>query len=100
MKIIPIILLTLFSLNTFAADTDNEKINSQHQIIENAISQIDNNLSANNFEKMIEKKYHATYYFLENLSQKQKKEVYEYYKNESDFSVIRHKIFDLFFGIS
>lgn len=87
----------LFSVNALA--TENEKLNVQHRIIESAISQIESNLSAESFDTAVQNKYHSTYHFLNKLSQKQKQEVYEYYQNESNFSTIRHKIFELFFGV-
>lgn len=90
-----VLCLSLISTNIFAADE--AKKEAQFQIIQSAISQLDNSLSEDDFNLTIQRKYHSTYRFLDKLSDKQKTEVYEYYKTEADFSQIRHKIFDLFF---
>ena len=95
MKSMLTFLFIFASVNAFALD--NVEINVQHQVIENAISQINANLSAEHFKQTIEKKYHTTYRFLEKLPQKQQQEVYEFYQNEPNFAAIRHKIFSLFF---
>ena len=90
-----ILCLLIFSTNLLAEDK--AKKEAQFQIIQSAISHIDKDLSEDDFKQLIQKKYHATYRFLDKLSDRQKAEVYKYYKTESDFSEIRHKIFDLFF---
>ncbi len=95
--------LTFFILSCalpITAVADNAKKETQQQIVQSAISQIEANLSAENFDQFIAKKYRSTHRFLTHLSRKQQKEVYEYYKKESDFGAIRHKIFELFFAIS
>lgn len=98
MKSMFIALLTLISTTTLASgNTDNIEIKRQHQVIENAISQISPNLSVEDFTNTIEKRYYTSYRFLDKLSEKQKLAVYKFYLNEPNIDAIRHKIFGLFF---
>ena len=94
---ISLTILCLSLVSTHIAVANETKKDAQFQIIQSAISQLDNNLSEDNFKQNIQKKYRSSYRFLDKLSDEQKAEVYKYYETESDFSQIRHKIFDLFF---
>jgi len=90
-----ILLLSSLSLNAYSGDrTESEEA---FQRVQNSIFQLDKSLTEKDFDASIKKKYHATYLFLDQLSKVQKQKVYEYYKTDSDFGNIRHKIFDLFF---
>ena len=93
-----LLIIAIISITSpaFAIDNISQK-QRQEQIIESAIYQLDRNLSAEEFDAFIAKKYNATHLFLSKLPKKQQKQVYEYYQQHADFNMIRHKIFELFF---